>query len=647
MWSSCAALAQQAPQTAPSADQTQPAAVQNPAANAKLEAALGTVSAAEAADGAHSPAPAVEQTAPQASPETVPADATDAAAPTLPASDPLPAESGADMTALTQTVEAPIEDATRTVAFLLPAADSPLETPTQAALQGLLAANYASEHPVRVLLVRPGSDGSAVSQLKAAAQAGAQVAVGPLDRRAIDQIAKLSYLPLPLVTLNEIELDETTPMTSEEIETERALRQARKDAAALAGQTEQPVQTQIEAEQAAAEQSAPGPEGEESQESAGRISSQTKVPGLVLAQDIEPPFVNVQPRRFPRNMLMLGMSMEHDARYLARLGVAALPETTEAGEKPKVLLIDHDTPLEKRVSQAFESELIRQGFTPDRLTVDMQEFTRLRKFFELVVEKLNTEEFNEVLIDQEADPVGWRQQQIRIRRLEAAKRARVALSEPPYYAAFLAMDAKNASLVRSRLPIRTRVWATSLTNPGETKTDSVARAMTYDLLQVGLADAPMILNFDPESFEQTYRVPVPETTLDKRLFALGADALVLSQSVAKGVSSSQVKGLLGTLTYNLNYSPLVDRRPQTAMIQGGTVKVVSERDLVDFEVLKQSRRLRAQSRSLERLTREAEKAAEEAGTLAPQDGTPTIEEPGAPAPEAPAASQEAAPAALP
>lgn len=55
------------------------------------------------------------------------------------------------------------------------------------------------------------------------------------------------------------------------------------------------------------------------------------------------------------------------------------------------------------------------------------------------------------------------------------------------------------------------------------------------------------------------------------------------------------------------------------MIQGGVVKPVSEEDLVEFEVLRQSKRLRAQSRSLERLTREAERAAQEAGTLAPND----------------------------
>lgn len=587
-----AALAQAIPVGAPSVEATSaPAAM----VNSELEAALETVEAAEAAETANTATERAFPTAQTPEATQTPAEGLD-----------VTAHPAGDGILLTQD-----EQYSMTMAFLLPATDSPLEGPTQLALQGLLAANYASEHPAQVLLVRPGSNGSAVDQLKAAARAGAQVAVGPLDRRAIDEIARLNYLPLPLVTLNEIELDNTSPMTEEEIIEERRLREARKSVAELEAAEERPIEAAIEEHK-----------NSQQEHAAGRISSKTKVPGLVLAEDIELPFVNRTARQFPRNMLMLGMSMEHDAQYVARLGIAALPATTESGDKPKVLLIDHDTALEKRVSQAFEEELIRQGFTPDRLTVDLKEFTRLRKFFELVVEKLNADEFDEVLIDQEADPVGWRQQQIRIRRLQAAKRARVALSEPPYYAAFLAMDAKNASLVRSRLPIRTRVWATSLTNPGETTTDSAARAMTYDLLQVGLVDAPMILEFNPETFEQTYQVPVPETTFDKRLFALGADAYALSQSVAHGVSSAQIKGLLGTLTYNLNYTPLVDRRAQTAMIQGGAVKAVSEEDLVDFEVLKQSRRLRAQSRSLERLTREAEKAAEEAGTLveeAPSD----------------------------
>lgn len=606
---------------APAAAPAAPAAV-----NAELEAALGTVSEAAAADAKkaeQATGPAAAAAEPQGTEET-------------------PSEGGQTPAAAQEKPLGEPAEYSMRMAFLLPKADSPLEAPSQTALLGMLAANYASEHPAQVLVVRPGSSGSAVEQLKAAAAAGAQVAVGPLDRQAIEEIARLNYLPLPLVTLNEVELNNLTPMTAEEVEEERRLRAARKNAAELEALEERPVEAEIESQK------------KRDENAGGRISSKTKVPGLVLADKIELPFVNKEPKLFPRGMLLLGMSMEHDAEYVARLGVAALPAATEAGEKPKVLLIDHESPLEKRISEAFEQELIRLGFTPDRLTVDLKDFTRLRKFFELVVEKLNADEFDEVLIDQEKDPVGWRQQQIRIRRLQAAKRARVALSEPPYYAAFLAMDAKNASLVRSRLPIRTRVWATSLTNPGDAATDSEARAMTYDLLQVGFVDAPMILNFNAEQFEATYNVPVPETSLDKRMFALGADAYALAERVAHGVGSAQINGLLGTLTYNLDYTPVVDRRGQTAMILGGSVKPVSAEDLVDFEVLHQSKRLRAQSRSLERLTREAEKAAEEAGTLAPHNSEDDLQtesavsEPQAqPEPAAPAASPAVEPAAAP
>lgn len=210
------------------------------------------------------------------------------------------------------------------MAFLLPTADSPLEGPSQTALLGLLAANYASEHPAEVLLVRPGSNGSAVDQLKAAARAGAQVAVGPLDRTAISEIAKLNYLPLPLVTLNEIELDELTPMTQDEIFAERRLREAQKNAAALEAAEERPLEAALSEKEVA-----------DNQPTGGRISNKTKVPGLVLADEIELPFYNRKPLQFPRNMLMLGMSMEHDAEYVARLGVASLPEPRKQAKSPR------------------------------------------------------------------------------------------------------------------------------------------------------------------------------------------------------------------------------------------------------------------------------------------------------------------------
>lgn len=489
------------------------------------------------------------------------------------------------------------------IAFLMPPKDSPMQRATQMALEGVLAANYASDKPARVLLVQPTSDGSVIRQLDAAVRQGAMAAIGPLDRAGVEQIAALNYLPLPVVTLNQVDLDRAVPMSAEEIAAERARVRAlhrEQDATALAAPEADTQPTPVDR--------------------SARIAQKTAVPGLITADETAVNKVRFVPRQFPRNLLMLGLSMEDDAQYIARLGIAALPARTSTGKRPKVLLLEHDAPLEKRIAQAFEHTLVAAGYAPDRLTVDVNDMTRVKQLFRLVVGKLSKEEFNEKLIDQEADPVGWRQQQIRIRRLEASKRARAALSEPPYQAAFLAMDASLASQVRSRLPMRTRIWGSPIINPGDTRTNPQAKAMTYDLLHVALVDAPLVLDFDAQQFEQAYRVPAPKSVLAQRLFALGADALTIAQSVASGVNAASFNGELGQLVYNLALSPKVERRGQAAIILGGEVRPMEEADVVGYKALNSKtplRKMRAQSRALERLEREAAAAARAAGTHQP------------------------------
>ncbi len=494
------------------------------------------------------------------------------------------------------------------IAFLLPEADSPLAGPAEDILQGVLAANYASEAPLEVLRVRPAAGESAASQLKRAAMAGAMAAIGPLERDKVAELARLEYLPLPVVTLNQIDMDRAVPLTEEEIAVKRSELAAKRA-------SEQHLRELIIAEtnEALGETAS---EAQAARKSSGSIKTRSTVPGLVFAEELEVEGVRYEPLAFPHNLLMLGLSMEDDAARVARLGLAALPPATSRGERPKVLLLDHDTPLEKRVSGAFERTLVAAGFAPDRLTVDLNQFQRVSKFFDLAVERLDASEFNEALIDQEADPVGWRQQQIRIRRLKAAKRARAALAEPPYHAIFLAMDAKTASLVRSRLPMRSRIWGTPMINPGDPKSDPQAQAMTYDLLQVAFVESPLVLTFDAAEFEDIYRVPAPQSTVQKRLFALGADAFGAARTMVHGANSGTFDGLLGTIAYNLTLSPKAERRGQTAMIFGGELRVMDENEVVEYESFKSNtRRMRAQARSLERLQREAEQAARKAGTL--------------------------------
>ncbi|MGN1209372.1 MAG: hypothetical protein ACI4SV_03635, partial [Duodenibacillus sp.] len=585
-----------------------------------------------------------------AEPAVAPLTAETAAAPAAPTDAAVPATEATGVAAeaaLPAIEEGEPDDNALRIAFLLPAADSPFDKAAHLALQGLLASNYASTTPARILLIRPGSDGSVFSQLDEAVRQGAMAAVGPIDRNRVEDLAALDYLPLPVVTLNQVDLDTAVALTSEEIEAEKArLIEERRaaeaakeaeqqaaasgetptDAAAAAEPATQPAQAAVAlaVHPTAATAEPTKPLVGEAQDGE-RISAKTAVPGLVTADETAVVRYRFEPRQFPRNLLMLGLSMEDDAAFLARLGVAALPEDTESGERPKVLLLDTANPLDQRISQAFEHELVLAGFAPDRMTIDTHEITRVNQFFKIVIDKSSDADFNEVPIDQEADPIGWRQQQIRLRRLEAAKRARAALSEPPYHAAFLAMDAKTASLVRSRLPIRTRVWGTPIVNPGNTRTNPQAKAMTYDLMHVALVEAPSILSYNAEEFESKFQVPAPAGTLQLRLFSLGADALALARSVAQGTESSAIEGMLGSLRYNLAVSPKAERRGRTAMIFGGEVRPMDEDAVVAYQELDQGarplRRLRAQSRSLERLEKEAQEAAREAGTLAEPEGS--------------------------
>lgn len=461
------------------------------------------------------------------------------------------------------------------LAVLMPAKGTPMDNAAQYALNGILAANYASKNPAEVLIVRPGSSNSILEQVEMAARAGAMAAIGPLDRQGVMTLSRLDYLALPIVTLNEVDLFDEVPLSPQEIE-ELSLSEQAKDLADAALR-EINKEGATPADQSAA---ADDPSAQKS-----GFSNTASVPGLIYAEDLPPRYVKYEPRLFPRQLLMLSLSMQNDAQYVANLAVKALPRLTESGERPKVLLMDHDTPLEKRLSESFEKELVRLGFAPDRFTVNLEEFTRINQFFSLVVEKDDPDEPEEELIDQETDPAGWRRQQLRIRKKEALKRARAAMAEPPYYAVVLAMDAKNASLVRSRLPVRSRVWGTPIINPGDTKTDTQAKSLTYDLRYVSFVDAPFVLNFDLEAFEKKYKVVAPKTASQRRLFALGVDAIKIAGDIARGKVSDEFDGLTGHLTYNLDELPTVTRRGQAAMVEGGSVLPMTPEEIVSFQLI--------------------------------------------------------------
>ena len=172
-------------------------------------------------------------------------------------------------------------------------------------------------------------------------------------------------------------------------------------------------------------------------------------------------------------------------------------------------------------------------------------------------------------------------------------KAQQAFKEPPFYAAFLAMDARTAALVRPRLPRLTRVWGTSLLNPGD-PTQSTAASLTYDMQNVGIVEAPMVLHNNKEDFLERFSMEMPTTLLERRLFAFGVDAYRLADQWAHWNTSIQFLGMTGHLSFDHATSPVVERHAQSAVILSNQIKARSvehlQKPLVSPEVLEEIRK---------------------------------------------------------
>lgn len=462
------------------------------------------------------------------------------------------------------------------IALIMPAADSALSQPAQWAADGLIAANYASKAPAAIISVRPTLGASVLDQLNEAARAGAVVAVGPLDRAGVEQIAAQPFLPIPVVTLNQVPLNIEVPDT--EFAPETSPESVPEDLRAPVPLS-QPAQNSAAWKKRKAAESA-----DERLAPPGQILANTNVEGFVKAEDIPQKRVRKQPKRFPRELLMMGLSMENEAEYITSLAVKALPEQTASGAKPKVLLLDHETPLEKRISDAFLESLQQAGFTPDRMTVNQNDLNPVHKMFSLSLAGKEAR-FPEEPIDKSEDPVGYAQQQLRMKKFYAERRAEVAFAEPPYAAIFLAMGPETASLIYPRLPSRSRVWATSAIYPGDPNTEPEAKSMCFDLQNIGFAGSPFVLGYDREAFEKRYKILPISGVLQKQLFALGSDALKVAVEVAKGTTEYSFKGENGTVSFDREEAPAVSITPAPAMIGPGVIKLMKEKELIEFNVI--------------------------------------------------------------
>jgi len=111
-----------------------------------------------------------------------------------------------------------------------------------------------------------------------------------------------------------------------------------------------------------------------------------------------------------------------------------------------------------------------------------------------------------------------------------------------YDAVFLAVDARTASQIRPYLGTGRPIYATSQIDPGRS-----GGMLLIDLAGIRYLEAPWLAEPDLPGYEVYGRTRSPANDIE-RLFALGADAWIVAQKLARGETLRQEPGLSGVLT---------------------------------------------------------------------------------------------------
>jgi uncharacterized protein len=217
----------------------------------------------------------------------------------------------------------------------------------------------------------------------------------------------------------------------------------------------------------------------------------------------------------PPNMFALTLSIESDARQLARLARDNGAQT--------IAVIGVDTPLQKRFSAAFVDAWLLQGGTAPV----MLRFDRSPEMLTLLKRELG---------------------------------------RTPHDAVVLALDSQDVALVKPYV-------GNLATYAGSTANDRPTREELRDLEDVRFVDIPWLATPDAREFARIQRTDFPNATLD-RLYALGIDAFRVAQLLADGrVDRIELDGATGHLS--LDSTRQFARDARAMQFKGGQIVPVS------------------------------------------------------------------------
>lgn len=303
------------------------------------------------------------------------------------------------------------------------------------------------------------------------------------------------------------------------------------------------------------------------------LATQRRLPLPVVALNSIP----LLSRSSPSNLIMMSLATENEASTVALHAIRALKATKLDTQAPKVAIITTGSPRENKITSVYQDTLDANNIAFDVLVVNNKNLDELKDQLSPSLSKEDQQHYKTQLAKIRQSAKSNQQFKLLKRSLDAEYRTKLATSEPPYQAALLASDAQLASLIRNRIPIRTRVWATSISNPGDPKTSTSSTTLTYDLSDLVFTESPIVTKYDSASFEKNFQTAMPFSLAAKRLFGLGFDSYALANAWAMHLNTYQKDGETGKLSLNRNQSALVTRIPQLDIIRNGTIEAIDEK----------------------------------------------------------------------
>lgn len=229
----------------------------------------------------------------------------------------------------------------------------------------------------------------------------------------------------------------------------------------------------------------------------------------------------------PPTMIALAPSAEAEALYVVRVALAEFVGTRRApGAAPRFVVVVGPGALERRIGQAYFGALRAEGESPH------------------------------VVYLADEPPAGL-----------------AGLFDPGRHdAVFLALDAREAALLRARIPRPILIFGTSLLNAGGGATTPEATSLAHDLDGVRFVDMPWLLGLDPSRGAGGPLPPSPLPPELARLYALGVDAYQVALRWSAGERRFALDGMMGRLRVDRAGGPRVERAPASAVFRNGAIE---------------------------------------------------------------------------